>query len=382
MTCTTIAGSSNYTISGYTPSAADIGKHLIIGMSYGINGSVSYTGAGGSSSTAVGLPLRVLVSAVGGQTISGATFSGGSTSAAAVNSVTNAECDLETDNGPTMQTAVDALATGGTLCVPPGSYGFDTGVEITNNATIYCEPGAVFYDARNDRYQNNPFTEHLFDFFNDTAGGVNGCTYVGTNTGVSWTMPGDIAYLEPDSNQPYYLESSSGLTFQNLTDLNNWADSDVTLTLPTDSSPGSVNNTVTNVYSQGGWAYGPALIAGSGNTFSNLIGRNICTDVEPNTSYEAGLTHNNTFDNLICIFDGTYVSTNATASFGADPAYYGFGQCSGTCSTTETVKNSQFIGKVQILPGCSGGSITDPWTNNTKTSNSTGSPICGCNSSC
>ena len=192
VTCSTIAGSNSYTISGYAPGNADIGKHLIIGMSYGIGGSTSFVGAGGISSVAVGLPLRVEVSSVSGQTIRGTTFSGGSSSADAVNSVTNAECDLETDNGPAMQAAVNALPTNGTLCIPPGSYGFDVGTQITNNATLFCEPGAVFYDARNDRYSGNFITSQLFDFLNDNGGGVNGCTYVGTNTGSYWGRPGQI----------------------------------------------------------------------------------------------------------------------------------------------------------------------------------------------
>jgi hypothetical protein len=42
VTCSTQAGSNSYTISGYTPTAADVGKDLIIGMSHGIGGSTSF----------------------------------------------------------------------------------------------------------------------------------------------------------------------------------------------------------------------------------------------------------------------------------------------------------------------------------------------------
>ena len=99
-----------------------------------------------------------------------------------------------------MRAAVNALPANGTLCVPPGSYGFDLGTQVSNNATIFCQPGAVFYDARNDDYSGNYITNKLFDFINDTAGGVNGCTYVGTNTGSYWRTPGHIQEPEHKSS--------------------------------------------------------------------------------------------------------------------------------------------------------------------------------------
>lgn len=372
VTCTTTAGSANYTISGYTPSSADVGKHLIIGMPYGINGSTSFLGAGGSSSVAVGLTLRVEVASVDGHTITGTTFAGGSPSAAAVNSVTNAECDLETDNAPLIQTAVNNLSDGGTLCVPPGAYGIDTGTEITNNATIYCEPGAIFYDARNDNYNGNYIASQGFYFLDDTAGGANGCTWVGTNTGARWSVPGQSQ--EPDVARPWFSENSSGLTFQHLTDLNMWGDDDVSLSSSGDSGPGTTNTTVTDVYSQGGWVYGPSVTTGSGNTFSNNVQRDVCFDNEPNDAAQAGLTHNNTWNGNVCVNDGAFPG-ELSASFGSNS------NCTENngCLTTEQIENNTFIGEVYVFPPCtSSGTLAGIWTNNSAQSNSTGNPACGC----
>ncbi len=156
--------------------------------------------------------------------------------------------------GRPSEAAVNALPTNGTLCIPPGSYGFDVGTQITNNATLFCEPGAVFYDARNDRYSGDFITSQLFDFLNDNGGGVNGCTYVGTNTGSYWGRPGQIQ--EP--NMKSSLLRSICVSVVSIAEFNRpdlWADSDVELTLGSDSDPGSNNNTIENNYTQGGWSF-------------------------------------------------------------------------------------------------------------------------------
>jgi hypothetical protein len=387
VTCTTTSGSASYTISGYTPSSADIGKHLVIGMSAGIGGSTNTVGAGGNTTGYAGQPLRVKVSSVSGQTITGTTFSGGSSSANAAESVTNAECDLETDNAPTMTTALSNLgSSGGTLCVPPGQYGFDSGVEIQNNATIYCQPGAVFYDARNDSYQGNFGAEELFWWYGTTGGGVNGCTYVGTNTVGQWTIP---AYAdEPNRNHPYYTFNSSNLTFQHMIDMNVWADSDLELSADGDVAGKSSNyNIVNDVYTQQVDVAGPSVIIGNNNLFENLVGRDACIDLEPNNSTESGNTYSNTFNNDICINDRAYSgATQLGASFGnCYTVYGGGGQCCGSCATTQAITNNTFIGDMTVWMGCastSSGPITDTWTGNTAVSNSTGKPSCECDSAC
>ncbi len=377
VTCSTTAGSNLYTIAGYTPTSADIGKDLIIGMPLKINGSTSTIGAGGSSFP--GQPLRVRVLSVSGQTISGTTLSNGSSSPNAGNTVTNAECDIETDNGPAMQ----SLVTGGnSVCVPPGAYGFDSGVQITkNNVTIFCLPGAVFYDARNDSYASNFFNRMLFTWQNASGGGANGCTYVSTNTGVYWKLPGQGSVGQ--GSWPYYTASSNNLTFQNLIDLNIWADADVELSLMSDTSPGSNFNTVTNVYTQGGWAYGPSVIAGHDNIFSNDVMRNACHDIEPNNSYEGSQTYHNTFTGFTCINDGMAYNSSTNLQVGGNNFCQNL-SCSGStcCSTSEVVQNGTVQGNVFVFPACPSGNIGGTWGGIAHTSNNTGSPTCECDSHC
>jgi hypothetical protein len=249
--------------------------------------------------------------------------------------------------------------------------------------------GTVIYDARNDRWNNNPgfFDRMLFTFqLGVTAGGIENLAYVGTNTFSYWQQYG----TEGQSNWAIFTNSADGLIFQNLIGLNDWSDSFITLSISQDSNPhGSDNNTVNNVYVQSGWVNGPALISGSNNTFNNIVGRNTCTDVEPNSLIEANFTTGNVFENITCIHDGTFASgyNAGSPSFGAGPPYYGFGFCgsgeSNSCATTQTIENNNFYGALSVLSPCtSGGAQASTWTNNVGHSNNTGTPSCDCDSSC
>jgi len=399
VTCSTKAGTNRYTISGYTPSNADIGKHLVIGMPYKINGSMSFTGAGGSKY--LGQPLRVRVQSVSGQILTGTTlsrqagtnFEDGSTSANAVNTVTNAECDLETDNGPALQSIVNG---GSDVCIPPGSWGFDSSVQITtNNRHIHCLPGAVLYDARNDAYlgQGLPgrgggagfFGRMLFSWQGVSGGGMDGCTYVGTNTGVYWNMdvPGAGNGKQPDANVAIFTNNSTRLRFENLVGLNIWANTFVLLSgnenYPVAGVKGTNDTVVTNVFTKNVWAYGAAIIFGHGNTFSNLVMRNSGPDIEPNNAAQADLTYGNTFTNIQSVIDDkpTNGATIDWSSRGGP-----FCQASATCNNGQTVTNSTIKGSFHVFPACASGTIGGKWSGITLLSNETGNPTCFCGNHC
>jgi hypothetical protein len=375
------------TIRGYTPSGSDVGKHLVIGMPLGIRGSTSTAGAGGSSFA--GETLRVLIGSVNGQTINFGSPVGSSPSTCQ-NAVTDAECDIGTDNAPLMQTFLDNQPAGATVCVPPGKYFMDSAVEVTKNVTIYCQSGAIFYEARNDWWTNTNFPQAAAMFYFDTltGGGVDGCTAVSTNTGITFNKPTlqGINNL-PDVARFWFLNNSTNMTFQNIVDLNNWGDSDFVMFSGNDTG-GSNNNIVRNTFSQGGFAYGPAVIAGANNTFSNNVMRDACYDVEPNNSIEASMSHDNVFDRFYCWNSGTgfYGSApdqGATLSWGGG-AGFGFCGSSLVCNSTQSIANGNVQGNVYVHPGCASGStISDTWANmNTHISNATGSPVCECGGAC
>lgn len=389
VTCSCTAGNSYATISGYTPSNGDVGKHLIIGSAYGINGSTSTAGAGGTSWPAQ--TLRVAVGSVSGQQInfSNTALSGTNSPTTCQQTVTNAECDIGTDNGPALETAVNNASSGATLCIPAGNYLFDSQVNVTKNITFTgvgsnAAGGTVIYDARNDRWNNSPgyYDRMLFTFQQTTAGGVQNLTYLSTNTFSYWQESGDGT--EGMSNWPIFTNSTSNLVFQNLVGLNIWPDSFVTLSIGSDSnSQGSNGSLVQNIYVQSGWTNGPALISGSNNTLKNIVGRNTCTDVEPNSTIEANYTSNNTYENITCIHDGTFAPGTGAGS----PS---FGWSGGACAigtacagSTNVAENNNFIGALSVLAPCNtSNQITITWTNNTGSSNSTGSPTCECDNSC
>lgn len=338
------------TIRGYTPSSSDVGKHLVIGMPLGIRGSTSTAGAGGSSFA--GETLRVLIASVHGQTIDfGSPV--GSSPTTCQNAVTDAECDIGTDNAPLIQTFLDNQPAGASVCVPPGNYFMDSAVEVAQNVTIYCQSGAIFYEARNDHWTSTNFPQAAAMFYFDTltGGGVNGCTAVSTNTGITYNKPTSQGINNlPDVARFWFLNNSTNMTFQNIVDLNNWGDSDFVMFSSNDTG-GSNNNIVRNTFSQGGFAYGPAVIAGANNTFSNNVMRDACYDIEPNNSVEASMSHHNVFDRFYCWnsgsgFYGSAPDQGATLSWGGGG---GFGFCgdSSVCNSTQSITN----GKRVCAPG-------------------------------
>jgi hypothetical protein len=398
VTCSTVAGSNQYTISGYTPTAADVGKHLIIGTAYGINGNTSDLGAGGSAYA--GEPLRVLVSSVSGHTITGAAFTNGSPSANAANTIAGAECDLETDNAPALQKIVDS-GNGIKIVIPAGAWGFDTGVAITkNNINITCNKGAVIYDARNDSYYQSGVSgtpenyekQKLFVWAGATGGGMNGCTYVGTNPFIRvsrtpHSKPGEM----PNSNEPVIDVNSNQQTFQNLIGMNMWSDAFITLTgnenYPLNGIIGSSHNTVKNIFTQMGWDFGVAMSYGSHNTFTNIVNLNDGIDLEPNSSVEADQTFGNSFNGVQSIVGypkaysgGTVWSTGGT----------GYCLASATCTTGQSVSNVTFTGSWIIYPACiystpgnnATGTIQGTWQHVSITDNGSGAAVCECGTNC
>jgi hypothetical protein len=175
---------------------------------------------------------------------------------------------------------------GGAYTISNGPWGFDSSVQITtNNRHIHCLPGAV-HDARNDAYlaQGLPrrgggagfFGRMLFSWQGVSGGGMDRCTYVGTNTGVYWNMdvPGAGNGKQPDANVAIFTSNSTGLRFENLVGLNIWADTFVSLSgnenYPVAGVKGTNDTVVTNVFTKNVWAYGAAIIFGHGNTRSAI----------------------------------------------------------------------------------------------------------------
>jgi len=377
VTCSTRAGSNQYTISGYTPSTNDIGKYLIIGMPYGIKGSVSTTGAGGSSYQ--GQPLVVEIAAVSGQTISGRTIGNsgpttlsGSSSAAASNSVTNAECDLGSDNSPALQTALNAGLRN--IYIPAGSYLFNSPVSIPSNTTITCAPGAEIVHARNDRYGGPGLAYNLgWYWFDTTNDKVSACTFVGTNT------YGHVIACLPDDNHMLFIANASNITISNNTIIGQWPDASPEISTFSDSYAAPTNIVITNNTFYIGSAYGPSIITGSNNTLSNNWMIDGCYDNEPNDSSEANADFSNSFSNSTCVSTGTHNGTwsviFSTGGWGACPA-------SGICNNGQTVKNIQVQGPVGVQPTCGSGFIGGVWSGVSALSSPAGRPSCSCGSQC
>ena len=387
VTCSTVAGSNQYTISGYTPTSADVGKHLIIGTAYGINGNTTVSNLGAGGSTYAGEPLRVLVYSVDGNTITGAAFTNGSPSADAANSITGAECDLETDNAPALQNLVDS-GNNLEIVIPAGAWGFDTGVAITGtNITLTCLPGAVIYDARNDSYYQSgaPGTpenynkQKLFIWRKATGGGMKGCTYMGTNPIIRPFMP--LARNVPNSNEAVIEINSTGQTFKNLIGMNMWSDAFITLT------SNSSNNTVKNIFTKDGWVFGIAMSDGSHNTFDNIHTVNDGIDIEPINAAQAGQTFGNSFDNVQSRVDNPRDRPGITVWSGG-----GTGAClaSSICSTGQSMSNITFTGNFQIFPACyytnpadkTTGIIQGTWQHVSIVDNGTGATLCECGTVC
>lgn len=384
ITCDTTAGSPIVTIHGYTPGSSDIGKILVVGMPYKINGSNMTTGAGGTSWP--GQTMRGVVSSAQGQEITLAVDSNagsGNRIYVAGATVTGAECDLGTDNSPALLDAVSAAPANGGVCIPAGDYQFDGPVHISKNVTIFCEAGAVMVDPRNDGLgtgADNYFSKMFISFDdNVTGGGINGCTYMGTNTGIYWKQYA----TESDNNRFALVAGGSNLTFQNLTDLNTWGDSDIWLGTSDDSHFAN-HNTVENSFTQGGWAYGPSVGAGAyDNTFNNNVMLDVCHDVEPNNTTEANNTYGNTFENFTCKATGMYYNN---ASYPTNESIGGGGPYCGTnstCASGQTVSGTnQVIGAVDVLRGCLNGSASGNYSGVTGSGNGTGDPACNCGGSC
>ena len=381
ITCDATSGSATVTIHGYTPSVADVGKILVVGMPYKIAGSTTVTGAGGTGWP--GQTMRGKVNSVAGQslTLVADTNTGSSTAHVAAATVSGAECDLGTDNSPALVGAINAASAGGTVCVPPGNYQVDSAVHITKNMTIFCEPGAVFIDPRDDGLptgSGNFFNSMFISFQGVTGGGVNGCTYMGTNTGIYWKQ----YPTQPDSNRFVFTAGASGLTLQNLTSLNIWGDTDLVFSTSDDVNF-SNNNTVSHTFTQNGWAYGPSVVAGHGNTLDHMIMRDVCNDVEPNNTTEANQTFGNTFSNFNCIATGQFFNNT---TYSSNESVGGGGPVCGTnstCAAGQTVSGTDtVVGSVSILRGCLNGSPSGSYSGVTSSSNSTGSPQCNCGSSC
>lgn len=367
--CSTTAGSNQYTISGYTPTSGDVNKVLVIGMAYDFLKAPggSTVGAGGSSYA--GQPLVVKIGGVSGQTITGTTLAGGSSSANAANSVTNAECDLGTDNNPLLATALVS----GNATIPAGSYMVASPMQIPNGRTITCQAGAKIVDPRYDNYVGQFFNGGAWYFQNATSGGVNGCTIIGTNT-----YGGYPTGSWPNADHMLYFLDSSNITIQNVTTMFRWEDSAIELNNTTGGG-GSNNNIVTNIIAYVGAYYGPSIIAGHNNTFSNITGiDNGGFDLEPNNDAQAGLTHDNSVTNSTWIADGNFNHVQYNWSSGA----ISFCLNNTACLNGQTITGNHFIGPNVVFSACSGNVIHGTWSGNTATANGAGSPNCQCDSQC
>lgn len=372
----TIAGLVGVTLTNYTPSGADVGKIAVVGMAYtGLGSGGSTVGAGGNSWA--GQTMRGKIANVAGQLINLAVDPNagiGNSAYIAANTVSLASVDIGTDNSAPLQTAINNLSAGGTLCVPPGNYQVDLGVQINKNVTIFCQPGATFYDPRNDGLPSGNDNRHFFIWYGGgtvTSGGINGCSYVGTNTGIYWKQFG----TQPDDNRFAYTLSTSGnpisgITLQHNTMIDVWGDSGIALSTADDAGFTS-GSTVSHNYFQNGWAYGPALIAGPNNTFDHNVMHDVCDDNEPNNTTEANQNHGETWSNNTCIATGLYYS-NATYSTneitgGAGPFCGGNATCNGGSTISGT---GQITGHVAIQRG------VGPYSGVNCSSNATGHDTC------
>jgi hypothetical protein len=286
------------------------------------------------------------------------------------------------------------VSAGHDVCVPPGDWGFDSSIRAGSTPfKLHCLPGAVLHFDKNDQYVEdsaaNPdfLGNKLLSWQNATGGGVDGCVTLGTNTGIYWAdsrndCDAGFGKDPPDTNHFFSVFSSKGMTFQNMVDIGLWADSDITLSVSSDADTGSDDNVVKNLFAKNGWAYGPAIIAGHGNTLSGIVTRNIGIDIEPNNDIEAGKTSGNTVTGNFAINDGTFLHTSCARVFwsaGGSAACVG----NSTCADGQTVTNNQFEGNMSVFPTCVSGSIKGTWSGNTiVASSSLGTPVCGCASPC
>lgn len=377
VTCSTTAGSNQYLMTGYTPTTGDVGKILVIGMPYGINGSKSTLGAGGSGYQ--GQPLVVEIAAVSGQTVTGGTISNsgptalsGSTTAAAANSVDNAECDLGTDNSPALQTLLNSGYNN--IYIPAGSYLFDSPVSIPSNTTITCARGAQIVDARNDNYAGPVLSNNLgWYWFDTTSDSVSGCTFVGTNT------YGHIISGLPDDNHMLFIANASNVRIHGNAIIAQWPDSSPEVNTFSDVYPPSSNVLVSNNTFYIGSAYGPAIITGTDIVFSNNWMIDACYDNEPDNTSEADTDYDNSFLSSTCVSTGKHNgSWNVVFSNGGT----GFCPLSGICNTGQTVQNIRIQGPVSVEPTCGFGSIGGTWSNVTSAHNDAGDPSCSCGELC
>ncbi len=377
VTCSTSAGSNQYKITGYTPTSNDVGKVLIIGMPYGINGSTSAVGAGGGAYQ--GQPLVIEVASVSGQMVTGRTISqggptslSGSSSAAAARTVTNAECDLGTDNSPALQSALHAGLTN--IYIPTGSYLFNSPVSIPSNTTITCAAGAQIVDARNDKYGGLALSNNLgwywFETNNDT---VSGCTFLGTNT------YGHILAQLPDDNHMLFIANASNISITGNVIIGQWPDSSPLVSTFSDSARAPSNNVISNNTFYIGSAYGPAIVTGIKNVLSNNSMIDGCYDNEPNNASEANNDYGNSFLNSTCSSTGRH-----NGAWGVVFSTGGWGACpvSGVCNSGQTVQNIQVQGPVNVEPTCGFGFIGGTWANITAIRNAAGNPWCSCGSFC
>lgn len=375
VTADTTAGSPIITVHGYTLSSADIGKHIAVGMSFGIGGSTSITGAGGSSST-FGQPLRVQIASVNAAgcptntfpcTATATTFAGGSATAAAANTVTGANAEIGTPNGPLIQTLIN---NNNTVTFGSGRMLIDSTVVIPSGKTLICQSGATFVDPRVDTYSGNSFGAggpQGFVWQSATSGSLTGpCKFQQTN------VYGPAISIHPIGNRPLFLWGSTNITIGGTTasapmQILNQVDDGAPQTYFLGSgcpsgSPctTSSNNTMHNIISWVGGAFGVSTIQGNGNVIDHTTGIDgACNDNEPNNTAEANLTFNNTFSNNICFSDSKYpgdrsFTGNTTGNTGW--TYFGTGQTAGcatssTCATSpaNTWTNNTAVGPVSVV---------------------------------
>lgn len=208
---------------------------------------------------------------------------------------------------------------------------------------------------------------------------MDGCVYMGTNVAVKDNTKIPEATHEPNQPQPIYVHNSTGLTFKNLVGMNMWGDSFLAFggneNYPTNGLVGTTYSTAMNIFTKNGWAYGPAIIFGSNNTFKNIITRNDGPDIEPNDAAEGNLTFGNTFKNIQSVVD--YNPDNGSMFWSAG----GNNHCesSSICNGGQTVTNAIIEGAFHIFPTTTTMppyTITGTWQNVVLLGNATGAPTC------
>jgi hypothetical protein len=387
-----VAGQNTVTVqSGITVSSALIGKDATLGMAFGINGSTSVVGAGGSEN---GQTWHGIISAVNGQVLtlnpfpaansSSGTYSGPST---CQNSVSGAQLIIGTDNGPILRKWFGAG--NNTLTIPAGQYLVDDAVNnMPANTSVTCAHGAVLINPGDEQFygpaviDNQEFVTNAMTGrfnWNSSDGQPHGCTMLGTNTyGLVGLTSNNFPHVSNAQAQIYLgygtgalVSGVTGGTIQNVDFINTWSDDPVSI-------DGASNVTVQDTVSMNGWAYGPSEIYGPNITFQNNSMINLCYDYEPNNSSQRAAAININYRNSSCVSNipssvcngGSVECVNA--GLGGEQAF---------------TNGLTLVGAMIVFPpnggACSSGApVTGTWLNVTKSPNASGSPLCVCGVVC